>query len=109
MRFTGSYDMIGFRVTKYDPRLRSENGAYLKNEWTSISDIGRTYSDGIFTRSDYLAAEEGYVESVRKFLAQTGIHSLRVSGLESKAFLSELETDAKILLYSLREGMEFSG
>lgn len=32
-----------FRVTKYDPSLRAEGGAYFGDDWTSINDIGRTF------------------------------------------------------------------
>ena len=85
----------------------------MKDEWTSVSDIGRMYSGGVFTLSDYLATEEAYVETVRRFLASTGDNSLRVSGLEFKAdcgtLPSELAAEAEIRLRMLREGMEVLG
>lgn len=30
------------RITKYNPDNRDENGSYKLDEWTSISDIGKT-------------------------------------------------------------------
>ena len=39
--------MKEYRISKYDPQFRV-NGAYQKNEWTSISDIGKVFDDGGF-------------------------------------------------------------
>ncbi len=40
-----------WRVTKYNPTFRDENGTYIKDEWTSFSDIGKKVSrKGIYTR-----------------------------------------------------------
>jgi hypothetical protein len=75
--------MPGFRTTKYDPNLRSPNGAYGSEEWISVTDVGRVFLDHIFELSDYLTVEEAYVETVRRFLDQAKIRSLRVTGLES--------------------------
>jgi hypothetical protein len=33
--------MIEYRVTKYDPAHRDSTGVYFRDEWTSVSDIGR--------------------------------------------------------------------
>jgi hypothetical protein len=58
--------MAGFRITKFDPRLRSEDGVFMRDEWTSISDIGRTYPTGVFTLAEYIEVEEAYVETSRR-------------------------------------------
>lgn len=76
--------MIGFRTTKYDPKLRSPNGAYARDEWTSVTDVGRVYLGRAVELSDYRSVEEAYVETARRFLAQSQIRCLRIMDLESK-------------------------
>jgi len=38
-----------YRITKYNPMNRDANGAYLLNEWTSFSDIGKTFDGKTLT------------------------------------------------------------
>jgi hypothetical protein len=33
--------MASYRVTKYDPSKRDENGRYMGDDWTSVSDVGQ--------------------------------------------------------------------
>jgi hypothetical protein len=70
--------MGGYRVSKYDPRLRGPDGAYLVEDWTSASDIGKTVSE-----SEYRRVETNYTFAVRRFLQACGLDSLRVVDLES--------------------------
>src|SRR5690349_6383481 len=74
--------MVGFRVTKYDPYLRSPNGVYSRNEWTSVSDVGRAYDGRVVSCSDYLRVETSYVLAVRGFLEASQLHTLRVTDLQ---------------------------
>jgi hypothetical protein len=47
------------RITKYDPQNRDANGHYtLVDEWTSISDVGKSFQGKILTMEQYLAIEE---------------------------------------------------
>lgn len=36
--------MYEYRITKYNPAFRKSNGAFSKDEWTSYSDVGGTFS-----------------------------------------------------------------
>jgi hypothetical protein len=74
-----------FRVTKYDPTFRASNGAYARDEWTSISDIGRTFSGVVLTEADYQRAEDAYVAAAVAFLRDAGVPSVTVVELESHA------------------------
>lgn len=51
-------------VTKYNPILRNEQGHYKKDEWTSMSDIGRIYNGRLFTYEEYIETEAKYIEAV---------------------------------------------
>lgn len=80
--------MLRFRISKYDPRLRDNQGRYLKPEWTSISDIGRTFAGEVLTAEAYLKVEDAYVAAIRDFLSACQIDSVRVTDLETRADLS---------------------
>ena len=55
---------IKFPITKYNPIYRNEKGHYLKDEWTSISDIGAIYNGTEFTFDEYVKVENLYVNAV---------------------------------------------
>lgn len=80
--------MLRFRISKYDPRLRDNQGRYLKPEWTSISDIGRTFAGEVLTAEAYLQVEDAYVAAIRDFLSACQIDLVRVTDLETRADLS---------------------
>jgi len=74
--------MHRFRVSKYDPALRTVSGVYGKDEWTSFSDVGRSFSGTTLSREEYLRVESAYVEAAAAFLAEDRAPELRVVGLE---------------------------
>lgn len=76
--------MFAYRVTKYDPSKRDASGAFPLEDWTSVSDVGRSIGGKVVTKQQYLHAEDSYVEAVRKLLSHAGISSMRLEGLEVK-------------------------
>jgi len=70
-----------YRVTKYDPALRDPTGKYTRDEWTSISDIGRTYQGVVLTPANYRWVEDAYAGTVVAFMREAGVSSLAVVGL----------------------------
>jgi hypothetical protein len=74
--------MVGFRVTKYDPGLRLTTGAYAKDEWTSATDIGRSFGGRAVAVSDYIRVENSYVRAVQIFLEWSGLRHLTVADLQ---------------------------
>ena len=72
-----------YRVTKYDPSFRNESGVYLRHEWTSISDIGRKFWDGLFTYGAYENAETAYIMVAMSFLQEAKESRMRVVELEN--------------------------
>lgn len=68
-----------WRVTKYNPDFRDENGYYtLTEEWTCPSEIGGIFNGKKFTLDEYLQVEAAYVNAVIKFIEECGINSLRI-------------------------------
>ncbi|MBO8176868.1 MAG: hypothetical protein H0Z31_05340 [Bacillus sp. (in: Bacteria)] len=95
--------MYYWRVTKYNPLYRSEKDVYLKDEWTSFSDV-----DGInLTMDEYLLTENAYVNAVFYFMSDMGITTLEISDLE-KYDLEEIGQSGQILypneMISLKPG-----
>ncbi len=76
--------MLEFRVTKYNPALRAPDGAYLRDDWTSVSDIGRTFNGNTLTDIEYTRVESAYVASALAFLNESGVPSLTVCRLENR-------------------------
>jgi len=85
-----------WRVTKYNPDFRDENGYYtLIEEWTCPSEIGKTINGKVFTLDEYLQIEAAYINSAIKFIEESGINSLRILRLECNIS----EEDRTSLLY----------
>lgn len=76
--------VLEFRVTKYDPAFRrGHRGPYTREEWTSISDVGRTVGGVPLTQTEYLRVEDAYVSSADAFLREAKVIALTVAGLEN--------------------------
>jgi hypothetical protein len=80
--------LLQWRVTKYNPDFRDENGYYtLNEEWTCPSEIGKIINGNEFTLDEYLLVEASYINSVIKFIEESNIDSLRILQLDS--YISE--------------------
>lgn len=77
--------MLEFRVTKYDPAYRDASGSYTRDEWTSVTQIGRAFSGVVLTESSYQQIEDAYAGAAVAFMREAGIPSLAVAGLENTA------------------------
>ncbi|WP_165245226.1 hypothetical protein [Paludisphaera soli] len=107
--------MIRLRTTKYDPGLRDGRGCFTGDEPTSSWDIGRTFGTRVFTVSDYLAVEDAYVETVRRFMIAASIDSLEVHRLEEQPGFRDEPARSRIqelrpaIVPRLAEGLILSG
>ena len=77
--------LLQFRITKYDPGQRNASGHYLRREWTSVGDIGRSFDGIVLTEAEYERIETAYMETAVAFLRGAGVSSLVVAGLENHA------------------------
>ncbi|MCG8335558.1 MAG: hypothetical protein MJE63_13645 [Proteobacteria bacterium] len=71
--------MNKYRITKYNPKNRDSYGRYLADDWTSYSDIGRTFAGVLLTESQYLMVENAYLDAVACFLEESGILEMAVT------------------------------
>jgi hypothetical protein len=72
-----------FRVTKYNPAYRDRRGLYLRDEWTSVDDIGRVFTGEVLTPDAYQRVEDAYAATAVGFMRESGVASLVVMGLEN--------------------------
>lgn len=70
-----------FVIVKYNPRYYDEE-KYLRNEWTSIADVGLTFDDGILTMEDYIRVENNYISCIKEIVEATGCKKLMVGFIE---------------------------
>lgn len=75
--------MHEYRVTKFDPGHRDSKGFFLRDDWTSFSQIGTELSAGVLTLEEYERVESCYVLTATEYLQEAGIQWLKVNGLEN--------------------------
>ncbi|MFD3002586.1 hypothetical protein ACFS7Z_19605 [Pontibacter toksunensis] len=74
--------MVSYRITKFNPTKRNEEGHYLDDsEWTAISDIGKAQYNNV-TYQEYETIETAYVKSIQLILREKNRKSLRIDSLE---------------------------
>ncbi|MEK5464930.1 hypothetical protein MKY64_07940 [Paenibacillus sp. FSL R7-0210] len=83
-----------WRITKYNPEYRNNHDQFMKEDWTSFSDIGKPFNGEILTFNDYIKIESKYVNTVSFFISYLEIPYLKVTHLE-KYIHNELELEHK--------------
>lgn len=74
--------MKEYRLSKYDPAFRDQNGAYTKDEWISYCDIGTVYDGVVFTKEEYLRVEATFIDVILQVLSSLGATSFWIRKLE---------------------------
>lgn len=77
--------MNKWRITKYNPIFRNPDGLYIKEDWSTIWEIGKTFNGRKITIEDYLNLENDYANTALDLLSSAGLDRLRVKEL-SKTF-----------------------
>lgn len=72
-----------YRITKYSPEKRDKDGKYLGKEWTSFSEVGKTFDGKTFTLGEYYQIEDSYILAARSFLNEARIDKLTLTYLEN--------------------------
>jgi hypothetical protein len=74
--------MGSWRLSKYDPALRDEQGRFTGQDWTSVSDIGRVFGGRLVTAEAYLAVEDAHVEACLALHEEAGAPPLFARDVE---------------------------
>ena len=82
---------IQYRVSKYNPSDRDSKGRFLKEDWTSYCDIGKKFENKIFTKEEYIKAEEKYCQIILSVLKDLMVEKLKVENLEMGHSLIQLK------------------
>ncbi|HAP5746478.1 hypothetical protein RV03_GL002922 [Enterococcus gallinarum] len=85
------------RVSKYDYKFRDENGKYIRNEWTSYSDIGKKFEGKIFTLDDYKLVELKYINTVLEIAESLDINRFLLTQFEKSRDIDTLIEDNEFL------------
>ena len=75
--------MFQYRVTKYNPRFRDATGAFTRDDWISMGDVGSVFDGRVLTPAEYLRVENAYVSAAIAFLTDAGVESLVIADLEN--------------------------
>ena len=70
-----------FRITKYNPQFRTDD-MYIKDEWTSFSDVGKSFEGHVLTLQEYLQVEKAYVDFYCRMLERWSISHMEIQELE---------------------------
>lgn len=73
-----------YSISKYRPQFYNAKGWYTHNEWTSISDIGKSFDDGVLTTNEYLETEQHYIDTAIELARQSGCSYLTIDYLEGR-------------------------
>lgn len=71
--------MEQYRLSKYNPEYK---GIY-NNEWTSYSDIGKSYNGEKFTKRCYLEMEKKYCDAIITILSAQQTRYIKIRELET--------------------------
>ena len=57
--------MHRYEITKYNPSFRDEKRRYLKDDWTAIGDIGKSFEGELLTIDSYKKVEDSYIKVIK--------------------------------------------
>jgi hypothetical protein len=102
--------MKQWRISKYNPGLRDNSGAFQGDDWIMLSDIGNEFNSKQLTIEDYMRTEDEYVTIANALLEASGVPYLSVEQLKMpKSDVSAKEVASKYGLYEeihLAEGQQ---
>jgi len=100
-----------WRITRYNPKNRDENGIYKKNDWTSVNDIGKMFNQKKLTFETYLLSEKAYINAILQIMNGGSIKSLQVESLEKNVYTNYVdfvEPESRRYYHALKNGMQIS-
>ncbi|HDK7166223.1 TPA: hypothetical protein PTV44_000026 [Clostridium botulinum] len=105
--------MVRYRISKYNPKFRDEYGCYIKQEWTSISDVDEDINGAKVSLEEYLDTESRYIKVLNNILNDLSIEYLYVMELEKQDDIINdnyafegFTTDMIKMVSSVKEGQE---
>jgi hypothetical protein len=78
-----------WRITKYNPKYRRSNGAFLNDEWCIYSEIGKSFNNVRFDFKEYARVEGLYVSAIELFMVCHNIAALQINTLKKNKKLKK--------------------
>lgn len=70
-------------IVKYTPSGYNKDGIYVYDDWTSISDIGKSIGDNILSVENYLEVEGNYINTILAIMSEIDCHYLTLEYVEA--------------------------
>lgn len=70
--------MIAYTITKFNPDSWNDKKRFNKENWTSISDIGKSFRGKVLNYEDYVNVEDSYIEAIKLMTTNFNLTSLFV-------------------------------
>jgi hypothetical protein len=84
-----------YRLTKYDPKYRDENGHYQKIEWTYFAQVGQSIGSKTLSEHEYCKVEDAYISSILSFLRESNIENLMLTNVQVGDANREIASDLR--------------
>ena len=105
----GDTNVFEYRITKYNPANRVE-GRHTIDDWTSFSDVGKSFQGSTLTYEKYLETETAYIDCCATLLSKAQILSLSIEqtecyseDLHPPSLVSDIAEIRKLIASCLRE------
>ena len=59
-------------IVKYSPEYYNSSGVYLRDEWSSVYDIGKSFDGKVLSITDYLSVENAYLQAIKMIIIAAG-------------------------------------
>lgn len=96
---------IFHEIVKYPPSGYNKDGIYMYDDWTSISDIGKSFNGKIFSAKDYLKVENQYINTVLMIMSELDCKYLTIAYIE----VNQNEMINDIEMYEKKYGVNITG
>lgn len=70
------------RFSKYDIKYRNELGHYLRDDWTSIWDVGKVCEGVLVTLEEYERVESQYLKTLEEVAKLLDVDSFQIAQLD---------------------------
>lgn len=93
--------LLWYRITKFDPVGRDASGAYTRDDWTSVTDVGSVFGGEILARSEYDRIETLYSDAVTCFANAANVAFLEIAEADGRASNEGFPTGARVAVGNL--------
>ncbi|MNM68761.1 hypothetical protein D3C81_803270 [compost metagenome] len=73
--------MHKYEITKYNPSFRDEKRRYLKDDWTAIGDIGKSFEGELLTIDSYKKVEDSYIKVIKMVMEYLEVPFLSIDNV----------------------------